>query len=579
MPSRLKKPSLPWIFALPPIAVSLAFFVLPYFSALALSLNSLGTSPSGGGFLGGGGGGEGGFGGWGGLPPNLLKIIVWTFEQAVLSAGIALLIGIPAAYIAGSPGFKHRGLARTLTSIPFAMPSILFVLGFILFWGNSGYFHKILPVQVLYKPSAIIFAHACFNFPLVMQFSQGAFYKIRKSYAFCAASLGASPLQRFFTVVLPLAAPSIASAAILAFLYCWTSFAMVLILGGGPAGTTLAVEIYRYARITLNYRYSGLLSLIETSVACFAFLFYLRFEKKNKYYFPAQSADGRMETAAGRNGKSASGKAWGILKNIYFILVVLLLLAPLASIIYSSFFVPSSRGSAVFGFNNYYMALGNIAAAALRSILLAFVSSLLSCALAVFASEAVGDLNNIAASGGGSERKAGFLLNCLKFCTVSPIAASGIVLSLGFISLYGRGVSRGIPALVIMHSLISLPFAYNAVRAASAAIPKSVLDAALVFGSSPFKRLLSVNLPLIKDRMKSVFGFCACISIGELNCIMMLGTENWETLPLLIYRAVSAYRYNLACAAGAVLILCCLAALSSGGTKHSRNSRFFKTFV
>jgi len=556
-----KNTRLPWRLALVPAAVSLLFFVLPYIAALALASGSFN----------GAAGGSAGAGG--GLPPNLFRIILWTFTQAVLSAALALITGLPAAYIASAPGFKHQGLVRTLTSVPFALPSILFVLGFILFWGNSGYFNKFLllfagdapetpaPVQILYRPAAVIFAHACFNFPLVMQFSQSTFYKIRRSYAFCAASLGAGPARRFFSVILPLAVPSIAGAAILTFLYCWTSFALVLILGGGPAGTTLAVEIYRYARITLNYGNAGLLSLIETAVACGAFLLYLRFEKKNRLYFPVQSPDGRTDEAAKPGGEfRASAFAAGLLKSAYFVLAALLLLAPLASIIIESFLVPSGRSHAVFGLKNYSAAASGIAAAAGRSVILALISSALSCTLALLAGEAVLESDNMALSNPGLKKKAGILSNILKFCTVSPVAASGIVLGLGFIALYGRDAVRTMPALVIMHSLISLPFAYNAVHTSLSMIPKSVLDAARVCGSPPLTRILTVDIPVIKDRIKSAFGFCACISAGELNCVLMSGID-METLPLYIYRAVSAYRYNTACAAGAVLILCCLLTL------------------
>jgi thiamine transport system permease protein len=82
--------------------------------------------------------------------------------------------------------------------------------------------------------------------------------------------------------------------------------------------------------------------------------------------------------------------------------------------------------------------------------------------------------------------------------------------------------------------------------------------------------LLTTALPLSLTRIRSAWGFAAALSMGELNAVMMLGREGWETLPLYIYRAVGAYRYGSACAAGTLLILGCAAGflLSETGRKQ-----------
>jgi thiamine transport system permease protein len=87
-----------------------------------------------------------------------------------------------------------------------------------------------------------------------------------------------------------------------------------------------------------------------------------------------------------------------------------------------------------------------------------------------------------------------------------------------------------------------------------------MIHAASVFGASPPLRILTVELPLVLRHIRSAWGFSAAISLGELNAILMLGMEHWETLPLFMYRAAGSYRYGLACAAGTLLILCCLGA-------------------
>jgi thiamine transport system permease protein len=167
------------------------------------------------------------------------------------------------------------------------MPSILVVLGFVLFFGNAGWLNRLFmalsgreegPLRVLYRPAAVILAHGFFNFPLVIRLVGDGLAGIRRAYTPAAAVLGAPPLKTALTVILPLLFPSIAAALLLVFLYCFTSFAVVLVLGGGPGASTLAVEIYRHARISLDYQGAALLALVETLIGAAVFLLFLLVE-------------------------------------------------------------------------------------------------------------------------------------------------------------------------------------------------------------------------------------------------------------------------------------------------------------
>ncbi len=112
---------------------------------------------------------------------------------------------------------------------------------------------------------------------------------------------------------------------------------------------------------------------------------------------------------------------------------------------------------------------------------------------------------------------------------------------------------------MILHGVSAMPFAFNFISEGFRSLPANTLNAAAVFGADPLRGLLTTALPLSLPRVRSAWGFAAALSLGELNAVMMLGMEGWETLPLYIYRAVSAYRYGTACAAGTLLILCCAA--------------------
>jgi thiamine transport system permease protein len=140
---------------------------------------------------------------------------------------------------------------------------------------------------------------------------------------------------------------------------------------------------------------------------------------------------------------------------------------------------------------------------------------------------------------------------------VSPLASSGIVLGLGWLILYGREGARSFLSVVLVHSIIALPFVFHSISRGLANLPPNLMRAGMVCGAGPLTRIFTLALPIASGQLRSAWAFAAAISLGELNAVMMLGMENWETLPLLIYRAAGAYRYGAACAAGTLLILCC----------------------
>jgi thiamine transport system permease protein len=450
------------------------------------------------------------------------------------------------------------------------MPSILVVLGFVLFFGNAGWANRLLmaisgartgPLRILYKPEAIILAHGFYNFPLVLRLVGDGLLKARRAYAPAAATLGATPFQTSLTILFPIALPSLLAAALLVFLYSFTSFAVVLVLGGGPAATTLAVEIYRYARISLDFSSAGMLACIETAIAGLVFIGYLFFEGKSRTIIP-DLVERPLETR---------GTLWGAAVIILYGLgMCFFVLGPLVSIPIESFLSRTSRASAPGISLRWWRSLGERSIPALfRSIFLALLSATLACMLASLAAAAA-TLSRTTAGAPAKPERSGtgsFLGTLLRAVATAPLVSSGIVLGLGWLILYGRDHARSIGAVAAVHAVTALPFAFNSISEGLKALPLNTMNAASVFGAGPVQRIVTVALPLSMRRLRAAWGFSAAISLGELNAIMILGIEDWETLPLLIYRAAGSYRYGTACAAGTLLILSCAGAflLSEAG--------------
>jgi thiamine transport system permease protein len=480
----------------------------------------------------------------------LIHITLFTIKQAFYSLLVSLAIGLPGAWIIGNSRSRFTPFIRAVTAIPFAMPSILVVLGFVLFFGNSGWVNRFLAflpggpsLRILYKPTAIILAHGFFNFPLVIRLAGDGISRAKRAYAPAASALGASPLICVLTIILPLSFPAVMSAALLVFLYSFTSFAVVLVLGS-TASTTLAVEIFRYARIFLNYHNAGALALVETLIAVSVFLAYVFYRRKSgetKVDLENRSPEEKKTPAAPR-----------LFSIAYGVFAAFFIIGPIGSVILESLlYRPSRSASEVLGLVWWEALLrgDTILPALFRSLFLAFSSATAACVLAIPGAFSVKLLEE---KGG---RPAAALAGAVRFFAAAPLVSSGIVMGLGWLILYGGSLPP--QALILLHGINALPFAFNSISEGFRSLPANTLNAALVSGANPLRALVSTALPLSLSRLRSAWGFAAALSLGELNAVMMLGMEKWETLPLYIYRATGAYRYGNACAAGTILIAAC----------------------
>jgi thiamine transport system permease protein len=302
---------------------------------------------------------------------------------------------------------------------------------------------------------------------------------------------------------------------------------------------------------------------VETLIAVTIFLAYVLVGKK------------AGEIKSGVEAKSPEEKVRStpliIFTSIYIIFTAFFIFGPIISIVIESFLSQQSRsarqvlslvwwrplrlGSPGVNRDNTFLP------ALFRSLFLSFFSATFSCFLAISASLSVKLLDE----NGKSKRT----VNIIRFFASAPLVSSGIVLGLGWLIIYKGNFSRSPLALVVLHAVTALPFAFNSISEAFRSMPSNTLNAAFVSGARPVKALLTTALPISMPRLRSAWGFAAALSMGELNAVMMLGMENWETLPLYIYRAAGAYRYGAACAAGTLLMLCCAAGLllSEAGKK------------
>jgi len=467
------------------------------------------------------------------------SILAFTCKQAIVSTIVSLVIGLPGAWIMSHCNFRGKRYVRAIYSVSFVLPSILVVLGFVIFYGNSGYLNSVLmrlfnfaepPLRILYSFKAVVLAHAFYNFPVIVMVISTYWAGMGRSLEESATTAGAGPVRVFLTIVLPRLVPAIAAACVLVFLYCFNSFSIILVLGGGPAFTTAEVEIYRQARVNFNTQAACALSIVTLCVVLAVLVLQLYLEKKTRH---------------GRNPdyKHVHLRKPGALASVYIVGSVLFIGLPVLAIIVRAFFANTSRGSESVVFSlKAYSALFKNPSALLNSLVSAVGAAVLGTALSLsICSYLV------------HRRKS--IFNIL---VMLPMAVSSVIIGLSYF-LLSRYLSFTGPLamLTLAHCVIVLPFSVRTILPAWRAIPTSLIEESMVMGANRTQTMLRVELPLLKKSILASLAFGFAISVGELNSVMLIGVSDFTTVPLQIYRLVGSYNYQGACALGTVLIALC----------------------
>ncbi|MBI9106891.1 MAG: iron ABC transporter permease [Spirochaetales bacterium] len=485
--------------------------------------------------------------------PYYRSIISFTFLQAAVSTLSAILIGLPGAWLMSHLEFRGKRLVNSLTTLPFVLPSVLVVLGFVLCFGNSGVINSLLmkllntdktPLRILYSFKAIIMAHTFYNFPICLRLVSSAWSQSGKSRIEAAQILGAGPVRIFRTVTLPVLMPAIIAAASLIFIFCFMSFAVILVLGGGPSFSTIEVEIYRLARISIDLEAAASLALAGAVITALLTYFYIKLQKKSAAGFSNDEAP-----IALRKFGCLSRPA-RLLMLLYLLLISLLIIGPLLAVAIRSF---QSRagwsGGLVFSLNAYKSAFsGRIAGSAIKnSLIFAFSSVLISIPAGIIAAYA-------------SVRKKIRFPEFSETMFMLPMGVSAVVIGLGYYSLSSiiPSASENRAVLIIFaHSVIALPFVVRTFTTGIQRINVSLIEASQTLGAGFAATFIRIELPLLKGSIISAAAFAFCISAGEINAALILSDGAIPTIPIAIYRLISSYNFFGACAMGTLLMFIC----------------------
>jgi thiamine transport system permease protein len=456
------------------------------------------------------------------LTDPVTREVVWfTAWQALASTALTIAVALPAAYVLGRYQFRGRSLVGAIVVVPFVLPTVVVALAFL----------AILPDRVDRGWAPILIAHAFFNVAVVVRIVGTFWANLDPGVSEAAATLGASPFARFREITVPLLAPALAAAAAIVFLFSFTSFGVVLILGG-PRYATLETEIYNQAIRLFDLRAAAILSLVQLACVVAVVLVATRLERRL-----TSTGELRPERETLRRPRTAREK---LVVGVSLGGLALFLVLPLAVLVERSLAVGGGHGL------DAYEALAEPTSVLLVAPWEAVVNSIVYATAATAIALVIGGLAAFAVAAGqdghaGASRPRTWPRGArgLDVLVLLPLGASAVMLGLGFLIAFDRYPLdfRAAPWIVpVVQALVAIPFVVRIVAPTLRSIDPHQREAAALLGASPGRVRREIDLPIVSRGLAVAACFAFAISLGEFGATVFLARPDRPTLPVAIFR-------------------------------------------
>ncbi|HSH03420.1 MAG TPA: iron ABC transporter permease [Anaerolineae bacterium] len=491
---------------------------------------------------------------WGAVSqrPYLWDTIWFTFWQAGLSTLLTLVVGLPGAYLFARYDFRGRDLLRALTTVPFVMPTVVVAAALRALFGGQGPINQGLmwltgasapPIRLEQSLAIILIAHVFYNVTIIIRLVGGFWAHLNPNLVAAARVMGATRWGAFREVTWPLLRPALVSAILLVYLFTFSSFGVILILGGARFNT-IETEIYQQYVTYLRPDIAAVLSLLQILFTFILMAVYGWWQRQHVVRLDLRSATKQLKRP----------KLWreklvvvGLITGLS-----LFLLTPLLALVWRS----------LVGFDGVFTLAYYEALPTLRRGSLLFVAPL----TAVRNSLGYALMTMVAACLLGvptvwlltRQSRWGKWLDPL---FMLPLGASAVTLGLGYVVSYDE--LRTSPWLVLIaHTLVAFPFVVRSLLPVVQGIQPSLREAAAVLGASPWQVWREVDWPIMGRALLVAAVFAFTVSMGEFGATSFIVRPNsgYLTLPIAINRYLGqpgALNFGQAMAMSTILMAVC----------------------
>lgn len=467
--------------------------------------------------------------------PSVWNIAAFTVGQAAASTLLTVVAGLPVAWLLARVVIPGRTLLRVIVTVPFVLPTVVVGIAFRALLSDGGLLGFLRLDGTVW---AILLAHVFFNVAVVARTVGSVWAHLDPRTEQAARSLGASPLRAFATVTLPALAPAIASAAAVVFLFCATSFGVVLVLGG-TRYRTLETEIYLQTVQVFDLRMAAALSLLQMVAIGGAIAVATLTRRRREHGLALRPTEVTAHPPRGREWLGVSA----VLALVFCLLVV----PPVALLIRSL----RPRGEwSLDGYRALAETRGGASGvdAALLSLRTATDAAVVALAIGVLAAVAISQARG----------RLGWIADG---AILLPLGISAVTVGFGFLITLGRlpgDLRQSAIIIPIAQALVAIPLVVRVVLPAMRAVNDRLREGASVLGASPLRVWFTIDLPLVARSIAAAAGFAFVVTVGEFGATSFLARASDPTLPVLIGRLISrpgAENMSAALAGAIVLVV------------------------
>ncbi|WP_409202723.1 ABC transporter permease [Streptomyces rochei] len=477
---------------------------------------------------------------------DVRQVLWFTTWQALASTALTLLIALPGAYAFARLDFPGKQVLRAVVTVPFVLPTVVVGTAFLALVGRGGLLDELWGVRLDTTVWAILLAHVFFNYAVVVRTVGGLWSQLDPRQEEAARMLGASRLKAWRQVTLPALAPAVAAAALMVFLFTFTSFGVVQILGG-PAFSTLEVEIYRQTSQVFDLSTAAVLTLVQF-VAVAAVL------AVHAWTVRRRETGLRLVDAATTARRPRGAGQWALLAGV-LVTVAGLILLPLAVL------VERSLGASGLG---YYRALTRADGGTFLVPPIEAIGNSLQYAVAATAIAVV--IGGLAAAA-LTRRDAGRFVRGFDALLMLPLGVSAVTVGFGFLIALDEpplDLRSSWILVPLAQAVVGVPFVVRTMLPVLRAVDVRLREAASVLGASPWRVWREVDLPMVRRALLVAAGFAFAVSLGEFGATVFIARPDSPTLPVAVARLLGRpgeMNYGQAMALSTILMLVCAVAL------------------
>ncbi|HEX2529275.1 MAG TPA: ABC transporter permease subunit [Geminicoccus sp.] len=464
------------------------------------------------------------------LDGRTLLTLRFTLVQATLSALLAVLPAVLVARALVRRSFPGRDLLERLLALPVLVPALVAGSALLVLFGRRGWVAELfgmlgIPWPSIYGLTGILIGHVFLNLPLAVRILAPAWRAVPAEQWRLARQLGLGDLARFRLIEWPALAPRIARALGIVFMLCFTSFALPMTLGGGPAGTTMEVAIYEALRVDADLVRVAVLALLQ--IALCSVLVGIGLGVRTIRSGVSTGAPPKLRVEDGLLAKALDG--------LVLAAALLFLGAPLLALLLEAAGGPWWK---VLSAPMFLVALRNSVVVALAAALISLVA---------------GSLLVLGARG-----RAGFLMRAGEYVGSIPLVTPALALGAGLFLLLRRVVDPAevaLPAIALANGLMGLPYvvAILGPEVARREMEHGRLCRALGIGGATRWRL--IDLPTLLPVAGLAGGLVAAFSLGDFGVVALFGADEARTLPMHLHLQAGSYRSADAAVTAVVLVV------------------------